>query len=213
MHIPFLGAWAALVLGALLLTGSGKAEAEDDFRNFVLEAFAGQHPGVSGLTLARNVNRRLNQLKQRSDIDTWGHQDYWATPDDLLRRGAGDCEDLAIAKFFALLQLGVPEDRLWLARGVRLNPWNSRLQSHLVTVYEDRDGTPWVLDNLSPEPYRLDAQQRFIADLGFDLRSWWKVGGTKGARSKPGGPSDEVRKWQELRMRMSADAEIIRYTP
>ena len=39
-------------------------------------------------------------------------KDYWATPIEFMGTGAGDCEDYAIAKYFSLINLGIPEDKL-----------------------------------------------------------------------------------------------------
>lgn len=54
-----------------------------------------------------------------SDINTWCNhnieyvpdrilydkQDYWATPEETLEKGAGDCEDIAILKWWILKQM------------------------------------------------------------------------------------------------------------
>ena len=46
------------------------------------------------------VNGFFNQrVAFRDDIEVWGQIDYWATPLELLDKGAGDCEDYAIAKY------------------------------------------------------------------------------------------------------------------
>lgn len=47
------------------------------------------------------VNQFFNsRMRFRDDITVWGQQDYWATPIEFLRKGAGDCEDYALAKYF-----------------------------------------------------------------------------------------------------------------
>ena len=47
----------------------------------------------------KRVNSFVNQQVQFSeDTAVWGQTDYWATPVETLGRGAGDCEDFAIAK-------------------------------------------------------------------------------------------------------------------
>lgn len=48
------------------------------------------------------------------DRRVWGRADYWASPAELLCKGDGDSEDVAIAQYFTLLQIGVPDDRMWL---------------------------------------------------------------------------------------------------
>lgn len=52
------------------------------------------------------VNRFFNQWPYRSDAETYRAEEHWASPVEFMDR-SGDCEDYAIAKFFALRLLGV----------------------------------------------------------------------------------------------------------
>jgi predicted transglutaminase-like cysteine proteinase len=58
------------------------------------------------------VNRAVNlAIKPADDLAQYGAVDFWASPLMTFTRGAGDCEDYAIAKFVALRLAGVaPED-------------------------------------------------------------------------------------------------------
>jgi predicted transglutaminase-like cysteine proteinase len=58
------------------------------------------------------INRAINlAIRPMSDLAQWGEVDVWSSPLVTLTRGAGDCEDYAIAKFAALRLAGVaPED-------------------------------------------------------------------------------------------------------
>ena len=59
------------------------------------------------------VNLFFNkQMTYVEDIDLWHVVDYWETPVEALWKGAGDCEDYAIAKYFSLRHLGVSSDKL-----------------------------------------------------------------------------------------------------
>ena len=96
----------------------------------VLEAAAARGPRVAeqAQALVRQIERsgtqaELQKLKDindffnrrlafRDDVQTWGMPDYWASPLETLERRAGDCEDYAIAKYFALAGAGVPTARL-----------------------------------------------------------------------------------------------------
>ena len=65
----------------------------------------------------RAVNDFYNQrLAYMEDIDNWGQIDYWASPLESLGKGAGDCEDYAIGKYFTLTSLGVPDSKLRIDR-------------------------------------------------------------------------------------------------
>ena len=58
------------------------------------------------------VNRAINlAIKPASDLALYGQIDVWSSPLATLAKGAGDCEDYAIAKLVALRLAGVaPED-------------------------------------------------------------------------------------------------------
>lgn len=65
--------------------------------------------------MATTVNREVNRtVRQASDREIHGVAEFWALPE----RGRGDCEDLALAKMFRLLSLGVPATRLSMAIGL-----------------------------------------------------------------------------------------------
>ena len=78
------------------------------------------------------VNLFFNrQLRYEEDIDLWHETDYWATPIQSLWKGAGDCEDYAIAKYFSLRHLGVPADKLRITYVKAL----SQHPAHMVLTY------------------------------------------------------------------------------
>jgi predicted transglutaminase-like cysteine proteinase len=58
------------------------------------------------------INRAVNLLIRPVDDNTqYGVDDLWTTPLTTFTRGAGDCEDYAIAKYVALREAGIaPED-------------------------------------------------------------------------------------------------------
>src|SRR5690625_530279 len=61
------------------------------------------------------INRFWNQIAHPGeDIDIWGVEDYWASPLETLGKGAADCEDYVIGKYFSLIRLGVSPEELRL---------------------------------------------------------------------------------------------------
>jgi predicted transglutaminase-like cysteine proteinase len=58
------------------------------------------------------INRAINlAIRPMSDLAQYGKIDVWSSPLVTFAKGAGDCEDYAIAKFVALSQAGIsPED-------------------------------------------------------------------------------------------------------
>src|SRR5690606_34400724 len=61
------------------------------------------------------INRGINGLiAYKRDKAVYGSLDHWAKPAEILKRGAGDCEDFAILKMAALLDAGVPAQSMSL---------------------------------------------------------------------------------------------------
>jgi predicted transglutaminase-like cysteine proteinase len=59
------------------------------------------------------INRAVNlSIRSMSDMAQHGAIDVWSSPLATFSAGAGDCEDYAIAKFFALRQAGISPDDL-----------------------------------------------------------------------------------------------------
>lgn len=107
---------------------------------------------VRGLPRAEQLER-VNQyfhenIRAVPDIELWGVTEYWATPMETLARGAGDCDDIAIGKFFTLLAAGVPAPQLRLYY-VFASSTGGREMPHLVLGYlAEPDAEPLILDNL-----------------------------------------------------------------
>ncbi len=60
------------------------------------------------------VNRFFNRKPYKTDRATYRTSEYWAAPDEFMTY-SGDCEDYAIAKFFALRELGFANQELRIA--------------------------------------------------------------------------------------------------
>lgn len=89
------------------------------------------------------VNRTINlTIKAVDDMTQYGVRDLWASPLMTFASGAGDCEDLAIAKYVALREIGVREEdlRLVIVRDHAAN------EDHAVTAVR-YDGRWLILDN------------------------------------------------------------------
>lgn len=114
-------------------------------------------------------------------------------------RGAGDCEDFAIAKYISLRHLGVPAEKLRITyvKALRLN------QAHMVLTYYSRpDAEPLVLDNLIgsilPASQRTDLQPVYA----FNGEGLWLANASGG---KQVGDSKRLSRWQDLLKKMKAE--------
>lgn len=115
------------------------------------------------------VNSGINDLvRYASDQQLYGVPDYWADLDQTLMVGAGDCEDLAIAKMQLLRLLGFkPADlNLVLLKDER------RKVFHAVLVVQVDDGN-FVLDSIT-DAVRQDGEIKdYLPLVSFNSgRSW-----------------------------------------
>ena len=112
--------------------------AQRSWRDLIVEA-----AGLDRKAQLQAVNRFFNRWPYKLDHELYGMSEYWASPGEFMMR-SGDCEDYAIAKFFALRQLGFDNDSM---RIVIL--WDEiRAIGHAVLAVYEPEGT-LVLDNLS----------------------------------------------------------------
>ena len=148
------------------------------------------------LTLVNNFfNQRIDYV---DDKYLWGVNDYWASPLEMLFKGAGDCEDISIAKYFTLLKLGIPQNkvRLTYVRALKLN------QTHMVVTYSSTPlATPIILDNLIPVIKPESKRKDLLPIFSFnDLGVWLEK---PGQRNKLVGKSSQIAMWDNLRKRMN----------
>ena len=146
----------------------------------------------------KRVNDFFNQhIEFVADDYLWGVSDYWATPLEALSKGAGDCEDYSIAKYFTLKELGVPESkmRITYVKAIELN------QAHMVLTYFERPGViPVVLDNLSPVIKLASKRKDLLPVYSFNGSGLW-LAKSRGMGKKVGG-SSRLNKWSGLKSRM-----------
>ncbi len=114
------------------------------------------------------VNAYMNARPYVTDATNWGKKDYWATPAEFLNR-SGDCEDYAIAKFFALKRLGWNADALRLAAVKDLD----RGAGHavLIAYHDDRS---WLLDNQIKQVVETGTVRRYEPVYSINENSWWR---------------------------------------
>lgn len=123
------------------------------------------------------VNRTVNRMiAYRKDSVVYGNLDHWAKPAEILSIGAGDCEDFAILKMAALLEVGIPAASMSL---VVLQDRQRRV-FHAVLSVATQSGT-FILDNLSDVVVRDSARPNYVPLYSFSTDRAWIHG------AKPGG--------------------------
>lgn len=123
--------------------------------------------------MLRRVNRFFyRSIRMLDDRRVWNRVDYWADLVETLCVGDGDSEDFAIAKFFTLLGIGVPEDRM--RQVYTRSTWFGPM---MVLFYQMEDGSEKVLyhqgiwdledvtdGNLLQPVYAFDRQRFWIVN-------------------------------------------------
>ena len=170
---------AAAVRPLQALLQEAAAEADDSARLQAVNAF---------------FNRRI---AFRDDTEAWGQTDYWASPLESLERAQGDCEDYAIAKYFALAAAGVPVVRLRMVyvRAALGGP-GGPVQAHMVLAYYASPGAePLILDNLVGDLRPASRRPDLTPVFSFNSEGLWQG---VGAQALPGDPSARLSRWRDV---------------
>ena len=105
------------------------------------QAFVETQNGRTKLEQLVSVNAFMNERRYIVDPINWGVNDYWATPQQFLKK-FGDCEDYAIAKYVTLKRLGFSTDDM---RIVVLKDLNLGIAHAVLAVF--LDDRVMIMDN------------------------------------------------------------------
>lgn len=151
----------------------------------------------------RQVNDFFNQrLAFDDDFSVWGKSDYWATPLESMAQGRGDCEDFTITKYFSLLALGVPVNKLRLVYvRAKLRGVDGMLQqqAHMVLAYYPQpNADPLVLDNLNKQILPASRRSDLSPVFSFNSAGLWRGTGNQSSQSN-------LSRWQDLLIRARSE--------
>lgn len=124
---------------------------------------------TTGAELIDGVHRLFKTIPYASDRSLWGKSDHWATPQELLAAGAGDCEDIAIASYFALRELGFPDNALRLV--VVVDVMSGGRPHAILQVFHE--GRVTILDSLRPGPGIAADAARYRPVYAVNEESFW----------------------------------------
>ncbi|MDO8958200.1 MAG: transglutaminase-like cysteine peptidase [Rhodocyclaceae bacterium] len=163
---------------------------------------------MSEVDKVKRVNEFFNRVIQfGEDQAIWGENDYWATPLELMGRGIGDCEDFAIAKYFALRSLNVPNERLRITYvKARIGgPRSDVMQAHMILgYYEDPAGDPVILDNLITEVRPATRRGDLMPIFSFNSEGLW-TGAGPAEKKDTSSSTARLSRWRDLIARMQAE--------
>ena len=214
-HVPWVG-WTLLVC---LLAALGASFAAPDFDK--MQTLALQRYGPKGAETVTAWRRMIEESRDLPDADklnkvnaffnrrmlfeddivVWQQQDYWATPLEFMGRGAGDCEDFAIAKYLTLQTLGIGNDHLRLIY-VRAKIGSTATVAHMVLgFYPQATEEPLILDNLINSVRPASMRGDLTPVFSFNAAGLW-VGG---ATTSSADPTTRLSRWRDVLERMRQD--------
>ncbi|OPA81579.1 transglutaminase-like cysteine peptidase [Campylobacter pinnipediorum] len=141
------------------------------------------------------VNNFFNSFRWQDDLKVWNKKDYWATRMEFIGKGAGDCEDYVIAKYFTLKQLGIATNKLYFTyvKAIKYN------QAHMVlSYYETPKSIPLVLDNINGNIKIATQRKDLIPVYSFNGDSLYLAKQEGLGQVVPGGNKKQNPKWIDL---------------
>jgi len=127
------------------------------------------------------VNQFMYRTPYTCDPTMWCMEDYWATPVEFLANEGGDCEDFTIAKYYTLLALGVPNEKLGVAYVKETRISNGH---HMVLAYYPAAGEePLILDNLIEKILPASQRPDLIPVYTVNGSGLWNSKETRGRTS------------------------------
>lgn len=150
--------------------------------------------------------KRINDFFNRrvafdDDMSVWGQNDYWATPTETIGQGRGDCEDFSIAKYYSLIELGIPINKLRLVyvKARQTGPAGTFLVAHMVLAYyATPNADPLVLDNLNTQILPASRRSDLSPIFSFNSAGLWQGTGNQASQSN-------LSRWKDLLARARAE--------
>ncbi len=149
----------------------------------------------------KTVNDFFNKIRYLSDKKAWKKKDYWASPFEFLGIGAGDCEDYAIAKYFALRAVGIPDKKLKITYVILTHKNKKFEEAHMVlNYYHKPSSTPIILDN-AVKALKLANKRKDLKPIySFNASGLWKAKNKTKSLEKYG--KNKLKKWQSMMSRI-----------
>jgi predicted transglutaminase-like cysteine proteinase len=128
-----------------------------------------QNQALDDVAKLQRVNDYVNETPFQCDAAQWCVEDYWATPIEFLANHGGDCEDFAVAKYFALRALNIADERLRLvyARIHRANVMGTHV---VLAYYPAADAEPLILDVLNKNVVPASQRDDLTPLLSFNAK-------------------------------------------
>ena len=135
-------------------------------------AITGLTSGAPNRTAIAGINSWANaRIRYVEDRQLYGKSDYWADARTTLKRGAGDCEDIAVLKLALLVGAGVRREDIYLTVARDL----ARNADHALLVVR-AEGRFWLLDNTTDRLLDASEANDYRPILSYSARGKWLHG-------------------------------------
>lgn len=116
----------------------------------------------------------IKNIKYKKDIVNYDKKEYWATTDEILKRGTGDCEDQAFIMYRKMFEAGFPRNKIGIIC----------VKGHAFACYHYCHDDFYILDNGFIADRVIKATELFICNncgkqtemkpiVGFNIGMLW----------------------------------------
>lgn len=121
------------------------------------------------------LNSKVNKIiSYTPDDKLYGKADHWASFDEISNSLAGDCEDYALLKYWALRKLGVPAESMHI-----LVFYDKIVKIHHAVLVVKEGSKQMVLDNRAQNPYNLSVLSDISPNMAINEFEFFIYGKVK----------------------------------
>ena len=156
-----------LCMFLLLLTGCATSNLDANFQNALKRQPVIQGSKFPSLATLKKVKAEQEHFVSKSDQETYGVLDYWATPNEFTSLKKGDCEDFVLYAYYRLREEGFSKEDLDILIVIK-NRWPQPREQHAILMVT-LDGEKYVVDDNIPviSTYR---DEKRIYDIIYKMK-------------------------------------------
>jgi len=162
-----------------------------------LQLMIERHGHGSENAMLERVNAFFNDVRYNDDWALWDRKDYWATPFEVLGINSADCEDYALSKFFTLISMGVPEEKLRITYVKALTLGEAHM---VLAYYPTEDAEPLILDNLTNRIQPAGERTDLVPVYSFNGTALWLA--VNRVEGKKIGGAGQISRWQAFQEKL-----------
>lgn len=121
------------------------------------------------------LNQSINDIVQYTpDSKLYGSPDHWANFEEISENLAGDCEDYALMKYWALRKAGVPAETMHV-----LVFYDQIVRIHHAVLVVKKDNKEFILDNRTDKLFELKKMTDILPNMAINENEFYIYGKIK----------------------------------